>query len=589
MHLFQTIKNAAFILFVTCSIHAAETNKASKMTNSAIGQHPTMLEFEAPDAYYANRLVALKLVRQEKWQDAKPIIQSLTSQYVDDGDTWYILGLTYFQLGEWEKSIAAFKRTLALGTILSGIPTGSAPSNDIMLKIAEAYSELGDEANSVVWIKNSLNARYDERNNLINNEHFKAIVDSEAFQRAAGRFLPENLSRNQSWQYDLDFLVSEIKRLHVNVYHSMSEEKFKRMIVEIQKKIPTLSDQEIVFEFMKLVAAVGNGHNFIVPAYTPKGAFQQLPLQFYQFTDGLFIVKADQDYEQFIGSKVVSIGNISTAEALARTQVINARDNEMQQLWLGPHYLGLAEVLKGLDIVENDQDISITIESRGGKQQVITPNLRAMAFNGFPKLPALANSNAIHNIRADKRYWYQSIPEQSALYIQYNYVQNETSQSFDDFNIELRAKISQLKVKNIILDIRHNAGGDGSTYPPLLKTLLQFEAANEDGKLFVIIGRNTFSAAHNLLLDINRLTNPILVGEPSGSRPNALGEAGWFKLPYSGTWGIISSQFHQASKAEDHRIWVAPHVPVFLSSKKYFSGQDPAMNAIFKIIKASEQ
>lgn len=57
MHLFQTIKNAAFILFVTCSIHAAETNKASKMTNSAIGQHPTMLEFEAPDAYYANRLV----------------------------------------------------------------------------------------------------------------------------------------------------------------------------------------------------------------------------------------------------------------------------------------------------------------------------------------------------------------------------------------------------------------------------------------------------------------------------------------------------------------------------------------------------
>ena len=103
----------------------------------------------------------------------------------------------------------------------------------------------------------------------------------------------------------------------------------------------------------------------------------------------------------------------------------------------------------------------------------------------------------------------------------------------------------------------------------------------------VVMGRNTFSAAHNLLLDINRLTNPILVGEPSGSRPNALGEAGWFKLPYSGTWGIISSQFHQASKAEDHRIWVAPHVPVSLSSVQYFAGVDPAMLAINRIISAN--
>lgn len=557
------------------------------MTNSAIGQLPTISKVAAPDIYFSNRVKALKLVREKNWQSAKPALESLTSQYIDDGDTWYILGLTYFQLKEWEKAIHAFKRTIDLGTILSSVPTGSAPSNDIMIKIAEAYTELGQEASAIFWINKSLDARYDGRNRLVENPHFKKIADSKAFLEVSGSFLPKNLSRVESWQYDLNFLVAEIKRLHVNVYHSVSKDNFEKMVANLSSKIPSMSDQEIVFEMMKLVATLGNGHNFIVPAYAKKGSFNQLPFQFYLFSDGLFIVGADKEYQQLIGSRVVSIGNTELEEALARTKLVNARDNEMQHLWLGPHYLGLPEVLKGLNIVENAQDISITIEKENGQLEKIKPKLKAMSFSGFPKLPALANSDAIHNLQPSKPYWYKHIPNQETIYIQYNYVHNGVSQSFADFNAELIEKITQLKTENLILDIRHNAGGDGSTYPPLLKTLVQFEALNPNGKIFVVMGRNTFSAAHNLLLDINRLVNPILVGEPSGSRPNALSEAGWFKLPYSGTWGIISSQFHQASKAEDHRIWVAPHVPVSLSSMQYFAGVDSAMQAINRIISAN--
>lgn len=39
--------------------------------------------------------------------------------------------------------------------------------------------------------------------------------------------------------------------------------------------------------------------------------------------------------------------NISVEEALQKTNAINARDNDMQNLWLGPYYLGLPDVLKG--------------------------------------------------------------------------------------------------------------------------------------------------------------------------------------------------------------------------------------------------
>lgn len=72
------------------------------------------------------------------------------------------------------------------------------------------------------------------------------------------------------------------------------------MVATINKKIPKLSDQQIVFEFMKLVASTGNGYNFIVPAFAQIGSFNQLPLQFYLFSDGLFILSADDEYHTWL-------------------------------------------------------------------------------------------------------------------------------------------------------------------------------------------------------------------------------------------------------------------------------------------------
>jgi hypothetical protein len=60
----------------------------------------------------------------------------------------------------------------------------------------------------------------------------------------------------------------------------------------------------------------------------------------------------------------------------------------------------------------------------------------------------------------------------------------------------------------------------------MIATMVFFEATKPAGKMFVLSGRNTFSAAHNLLVDITRLTNAIVVEEPSGSRPNAISESG---------------------------------------------------------------
>ncbi|MCP3919118.1 MAG: hypothetical protein GY711_26545 [bacterium] len=140
------------------------------------------------------------------------------------------------------------------------------------------------------------------------------------------------------------------------------------------------------------------------------------------------------------------------------------------------------------------------------------------------------------------------------------------------------------EIDHLILDVRHNNGGNSYKNTELVRALVHFETTRADGQLYVLMGCNTFSAAQNLLTNLDRWTSPVYVGEPSGSRPNIVGEDTEVVLPFSGTRASISSVYHQQSWPKDARIWVAPHVPVGLSSEAYFAGEDPALDAVLELI-----
>jgi len=246
--------------------------------------------------------------------------------------------------------------------------------------------------------------------------------------------------------------------------------------------------------------------------------------------------------------------------------------------------------LQGLGIIKNSNQVVLTLYDSKGTSQEVTMQPGNWSFTGFPKLPRLkAKTQPLFLSKMNDPYWYKFLLDNSVIYIQFNTVAKKESQSLEDFNIELRDKIAHNKTQNLILDLRHNHGGDGSLLPPILKSLQSFDIVNPGGKIFIIMGLETFSAGHNLLTEITKNTDLILVGEPSGSRPNHIGESGWFKLAYSGLMGLVSTQFHQDSTPEDNRKWIAPHIPVSLTSTDYFNAEYRALNAIMEVIKSDEE
>jgi tetratricopeptide (TPR) repeat protein len=547
-------------------------------------------QIEDPVEYFNKRTEALSLVKNEKWQELIPIAEKLTQQYKMDGDLFYILGLAYYETEQYQSSIEALKQTLNCGgTILNDIPTGSAPSNDIMIKIAKGYALIGDKSNALLWLQKGFSARYDEKPFLRNDPVFKDFGEDEDFLQLFGYKNQVRLTRKEAWISDLEYLEKRINELHYNPYHLISKATFDKSISKLKSNIGALSEEEIVVELMKIFGGLGNGHNLIIPTTLKSVSIKRLPVQFYQFDDGIFVVDAEEDFKQWIGYELKSIGSILAEEALQITNAVNARDNDMQTLWLGPYYMGLPGVLAGLGIIDNKNRVQLILKDTKGRSQKVIMTPITWNFNGFPKMPQLKNeAQPIYLSKMNDPYWYKLMKEENSIYIQLNSVTNKENQTLSDFNVELRKQIAKNETQNLILDLRHNHGGDGSLLPPMLKTLNRFEVMNPKGKIFVIMGRETFSAGHNLLTKITQYTSPILVGEPSGSKPNHIGESGWFQLPYSGLMGLISTQFHQDSKAEDNRKWISPHIPVTLSSTDYFNGNDKALGIIKNLIKTAE-
>ncbi len=110
---------------------------------------------------------------------------------------------------------------------------------------------------------------------------------------------------------------------------------------------------------------------------------------------------------------------------------------------------------------------------------------------------------------------------------------------------------------------------------------------NRPGHLYTIIGRNTFSAAQNCATDIDINTSAIFVGEPTGSRPNFVGEGNPIILPYSGFRFSCSNRYHQhAHVSDDDRTWIAPDLAAPLSSAMARENIDPCLDAVMEAIAA---
>jgi hypothetical protein len=264
-------------------------------------------------------------------------------------------------------------------------------------------------------------------------------------------------------------------------------------------------------------------------------------------------------------------------------------DNRYGYLWIAPPFLSFRGFLENFADGIGTDSVALTLRPGGTvtDARVRLPTVVAPPFRGIPKLMASRVTGTgpapLYLSKVGENFWFSPLPD-SVLYLQFNQVMDAPNEPLATFARRFGSAVDSTSPRAIIVDVRHNNGGNLDLLPPLLDVFRHYESTRSGGSIYVLMGRNTFSAAQVFLGQMDRYTRAIFAGEPSSSRPNFVGEEAGVTLPWSGAIGSISNRYHETIPG-DTREWIDPEIKVSLSSADYFANRDPLLDKVMAAAK----
>jgi len=391
-----------------------------------------------------------------------------------------------------------------------------------------------------------------------------------------------------AWRDDLRLLAQELPARHPAPFSKITPAQWDSAVASIDRRLPNLSRNRALVELFRLVALVGDAHTNVQPDASLSRRYY--PLELYAFEDGVFVRRADSAHAGLAGAKVLRIGRASADEAFAAAGTIIAHENEWWVRAWAPFWLAIPEMLDGLGLVTDPEHVPVVVERNGRVDTVVVaPTGRFAAGHGHGADPIdmsgwvsmRDSAPPLWEQHPGEWFWWAYVPESRTVYVNTRAVvpapQSNTNQGLWD---QVFALVDTAPVGRLVLDLRENLGGNGGLNRYPVQQILRRPALDQPDRLFVIIGRRTFSAAQQFTNLLEGWTRATLVGEPTGQQPSQYGDHRPLVLPNSHLTVQISTIFHQAPNAFDRRAFVPPSIYTPLTSTAYRRGQDPALSAI---------
>ncbi len=538
----------------------------------------------ATTSFIVNLEKARKASRDKNWTESVTLWEAVITANPVNGEYRAWLGDAAYSAKDFSKSIEAYKKQIELGYGRTDIAA---------YNIACCYALSGDKKNALSWLERSFKLGYSNFANTKQDSDLQSLHGDPIYEKLVMSADPTKFNHTDGWLYDLDIMQREIDRKSVKG-EQFDPKEIAREITQLRQKVSTLTDNEIMLEVMRIMRKLNDGHSWAMPPFEHPDYKMTLPLLFYQFSEGLYVIAGDPKYKELLGCQVIEYAGIPVEKFREIFDPYIMRDNQNALLVKIPYILRNPIYLKTKKLISDASSVDLKIRDMNGKQKTVTvktddtqPNI----WNNLPNpatwinLPeTLPGKVPLYLKNMGTAHWWEFLPDRNMVYCQLNKILNAPNQNFSQFVERLFRFYDSTHAEKLVIDMRWNNGGNTMLVRPLIDSIIRRPDLNKRGNLYVVIGRRTYSAAQNTSTYLERYTNPIFVGEPTGSSPNFVGEEEPLTLPYSKMIINVSDLYWQSSWPFDKRNWIAPLLYTPPSFEFFRANRDPAMEAVMQYI-----
>jgi hypothetical protein len=392
------------------------------------------------------------------------------------------------------------------------------------------------------------------------------------------------LTKDQ-WRENLAVLAKELPARHVNLFFQLPRVEWEKRVASLDGAIANLSDYQIRIEMTKLVAAVGDSHTRIDGLFGNDGRY--LYMGFREFADGLAVIDTIEPYREALGARVVSVDGMAVAEVRRRLDQLAGAENDVARGLRRVRLIGEAALLKELGILRSVEQAAFVFERDGQMIPMVVKTLPAAGRIAMAERPvhvAMPEPLPLWLNRREEPYWFQWLSDSKTLFLQYNSCRNDEKLPFATFTEQVIAQARQASPERLVIDLRHNGGGDTSVSDPLLRAISEMESLRPPGGTYVLIGAQTFSAGEMVALTLKQDYKAVLVGEATGQKPNFYADVQRFPLPHGGITVGYSTKWFEMMRGSDPPS-LMPDMVMAMTAKDYVEGRDRVLEAVVKMRK----
>jgi hypothetical protein len=397
------------------------------------------------------------------------------------------------------------------------------------------------------------------------------LLPGEHSRAGPGAAGPSLQLTTEQWREDLKFFARELPKRHANAFYHTPRERFEAAVADLDRRLDHLNGDEIYIALNRIANLIGDGHTFV--QFPPDTA--NLPLSIKRFGDEYRVDFVAAGWKKALGARVLKVQDMSIAQAaeLLHSITPQAETPILAQVRV-QNFLTMGIVLHGYGITADRNTARYTLADDRSRE--FTVDFQAQPPDAKTKWVAAYKEPPLFRQKPAETFWCTYLPDARTVYCNFRGYKDLKKNAAGLFKL-----VDEQHPDQVVIDMRQNGGGDftvGLRY--LVNPIRDLPSINQKGRLFVLIGPSTFSAAMSNAAHFRAKTAARLVGETIGERPNSYQEARHMILPNSRLNVRYSVRFYKFVETGENLI--RPDQEIVPSWNDFKSGRDPVLEWVLK-------